>query len=147
MRRNGFAEGPVCVLLCNSPPSDLLTIFLVFPNAVNMLLLPVFIRERKKKKEKEMYARVFFSILYYYYCYYFARPSLTACSTVFAIERKYTSNESNKSAMEIMLKRRPYRLSHIYTHSLTGSLRQPWKFFFFLFWWPFRCDGIYNAKI
>lgn len=71
-----------------------LPIFLVFPNAVNMLLSASFYtwEEKEKKKRRRCMSSVFFSILYYYYyCYYFSRPSLTACSTMFAIERKYTS--------------------------------------------------------
>ena len=132
MRRNGFAEGPVCALLCNSPPSDLLTIFLVFLNAVNMLLSASFYtwEEKEKKKEKEMYVTCFlqYIILLLLLLLFFSSEFNGLFHYVCYREKIY---ESNKSAMEIMLKRRHYRLSHIYTHSLTGSLRQPWKFFYF----------------
>lgn len=131
MRRNGFAEGPVCALLCNSPPSDLLTNFSCFSQCRKHASVCQFlyVRGKRKKKRRRCMSRVFFSILYYYYCYYFSRPSLTACSTMFAIERKYTSPT-----------KAPWKLcwrdgtidSHTYIHTVSqGLFDSHGNFFFF----------------
>lgn len=146
MRRNGFAEGPVCALLCNSPPSDLLTNFSCFSQCRKHASFCQFlyVRGKRKKKEKEMYVTCFLQYIILLLLLLFFSSEFNGLFHYVCYREKIY--ESNKSAMEIMLKRRHYRLSHIYTHSLTGSLRQPWKFFFFLFCWPFPCDVIYNAK-
>lgn len=78
-----------------------------------------------------MYVTCFLQyILYYYYCYYFSRPSLTACSTVFAIERKYIrvqqkryGNNVEETALQT--------LTHIYTQSHRVSSTAMEIFLFF----------------